>query len=140
MNFNDYIDNLDSLLKIRFNKYPIQDEDAAKLQNAIKEFVDYLLNNIDTNSIRSFKEDDLEGLGFLSNPVFVCGSQKSGTSLLTQLLDGHDDLIVMPGDSFLWQQMSTACLSFDFKRFNWDSSEEQLRNLYRKIVVRHQEV
>ncbi|MBI3159818.1 MAG: sulfotransferase [Chloroflexi bacterium] len=38
---------------------------------------------------------------FLPHPIFICGEMKSGTTLLVQLLDGHPNLVVMPGDSHL---------------------------------------
>lgn len=36
---------------------------------------------------------------FLACPVFICGAMKSGTTLMSRLLDGHASLVVMPGDS-----------------------------------------
>jgi hypothetical protein len=40
------------------------------------------------------------------HPVFICGCMKSGTTLLCQLLDGHPDLVVMPGDSHAANHMT----------------------------------
>ena len=34
-------------------------------------------------------------------PVFICGAMKSGTTLLLQLLDAHEKVIAMPGDSHM---------------------------------------
>lgn len=51
-----------------------------------------------------------------------------------QIISKLDTII---NDSSLWQQMSNSCLSFDFKKFNWDSSTEQLRALYHKIIPSH---
>jgi hypothetical protein len=34
----------------------------------------------------------------LYSPVFICGSHRSGTTLLQQLLDGHPDLVVLPSE------------------------------------------
>jgi Sulfotransferase family len=36
---------------------------------------------------------------FAERPVFVVGYYKSGTTLLLSLLDGHPDLVVLPGES-----------------------------------------
>lgn len=33
-------------------------------------------------------------------PCFLCGYMKCGTTLLLELLDGHPELIVLPGDSY----------------------------------------
>jgi hypothetical protein len=35
---------------------------------------------------------------WLYSPVFICGSHRSGTTLLQQLLDGHRGLIVLPSE------------------------------------------
>jgi Sulfotransferase family len=36
---------------------------------------------------------------FYDNPVFVVGHRKTGTTLVLDLLDGHPDLVVLPGES-----------------------------------------
>ncbi|VUX54870.1 Sulfotransferase family protein [uncultured Woeseiaceae bacterium] len=36
---------------------------------------------------------------FIENPVFICGHRRSGTTLLSCLLDNHPDLLVYPGES-----------------------------------------
>lgn len=36
---------------------------------------------------------------FKSNPVFICGHRRSGTTLLTSLLENHPELLVYPPDS-----------------------------------------
>ncbi|MFQ5422156.1 MAG: sulfotransferase, partial [Anaerolineae bacterium] len=38
---------------------------------------------------------------FLNVPIFLCGYLKSGTTLLTALLDAHPALVVLPGDTNL---------------------------------------
>lgn len=44
---------------------------------------------------------DVRLAAFADRPVFLCGCMKAGTTLLTQLLDDHPQLMVMPGDSHL---------------------------------------
>jgi hypothetical protein len=39
------------------------------------------------------------GLSLAQRPVFVCGVQRSGTTLLRDLLDGHPRLVVIPTES-----------------------------------------
>jgi hypothetical protein len=34
----------------------------------------------------------------MKNPIFICGHRKCGTTMLHNLFDGHDDLIVFPSD------------------------------------------
>ena len=41
------------------------------------------------------------------SPVFICGYMKSGTTLLLGLLDGHPNLVVMPGDSHMLGRIHT---------------------------------
>jgi hypothetical protein len=36
---------------------------------------------------------------WLMRPVFICGHHRSGTTLLQQQLDGHPDLLVLPGEA-----------------------------------------
>lgn len=36
---------------------------------------------------------------WLMRPVFICGHHRSGTTLLQDLLDGHPDLLVLPGEA-----------------------------------------
>ena len=40
---------------------------------------------------------------FLENPVFICGAPRSGTTLLSNLLDGHHNLIVFPVETHILQ-------------------------------------
>ncbi|WP_287584775.1 sulfotransferase [Candidatus Borrarchaeum sp.] len=62
-----------------------------------------------TNTLKSIKERNLDINNKLTESVkeitdkcvFICGCMKSGTSLLLELLDGHPELIVMPGDSHM---------------------------------------
>src|SRR5262249_50587557 len=35
---------------------------------------------------------------WLLRPVFVCGHQRSGTTLLQSLLDGHSELLILPSE------------------------------------------
>ena len=37
--------------------------------------------------------------------IIICGTMKSGTTLLLELLDGHFQLNVIPGDSWLWVRL-----------------------------------
>jgi hypothetical protein len=37
-----------------------------------------------------------KAISFLQRPVFICGSERSGTTLIRNLLDGHPQLLVLP--------------------------------------------
>ena len=51
--------------------------------------------------------------------VFLCGSMKSGTTLLLELLDGHSQLNVLPGDSWLWVRFSEKAKNEIFSIEEW---------------------
>ncbi|MAF85142.1 MAG: hypothetical protein CL875_03070 [Dehalococcoidales bacterium] len=40
---------------------------------------------------------------FLDSPVFICGAPRSGTTLLSNLLDGHSELLVLPNETHILQ-------------------------------------
>jgi len=44
----------------------------------------------------------------LPPPVFLCGFPKSGTTLLTSLLDGHPDLLVFPVEARLFRTLENS--------------------------------
>ena len=45
---------------------------------------------------------------FVTNPVFICGHPKAGTSLLTSLLDGHPALVVYPEETLFFRRFLPA--------------------------------
>jgi hypothetical protein len=45
---------------------------------------------------------------FSTNPVFICGHPKAGTSLLTSLLDGHPALVVYPEETLFFRRFLPA--------------------------------
>lgn len=51
----------------------------------------------------------------LDRPVFIFGSQKSGSSLLRSLLDGHPELFVIPSESHYFQ-LAGHCVDFRLRR------------------------
>lgn len=51
--------------------------------------------------------------------VFLCGPMKSGTTLLLELLDGHRQLNVLPGDSWLWVRFSDVAKRETFSIEEW---------------------
>ena len=40
---------------------------------------------------------------FVNNPIFICGAPRSGTTLLSDLLDGHSKLLVFPNETHILQ-------------------------------------
>jgi hypothetical protein len=53
--------------------------------------------------------------------VFLCGYMKSGTTLLLELLDGHDEIIALPGDSFSITRVSEPGRE---EKYSWESWRE----------------
>ena len=64
-------------------------------------------------------------LRWLELPVFICGHHRSGTTLLQQLLDGHPQLVVVPGEGTLFSSFKYVARGSptraDIERFavNW---------------------
>lgn len=58
---------------------------------------------------------------WLDKPIFICGHQKTGTTLLQQLLDGHPDIVVLPSEGTYFTSFGyAACAdptSQDIDRF-----------------------
>jgi len=88
-----------NILLERDRLYPNRDpKNTSDMQKYAALFVNALRDELDrnwkpnTDIVRDVRS-------FLENPIFICGYMKSGTTLLTALLDDHPELIVMPGDS-----------------------------------------
>ncbi len=94
--FNEEVDKLYELLKQSDNYLPVAP--PQKIAHTIKNFEE--------------------------NSVFICGSMKSGTTLLVQLLDNHKNLFCMPGDSWFAQ-----------KYLNKDSDIETITKVWLKRFI-----
>jgi Sulfotransferase family len=83
---------IDELLEVRARDYPRRVEPAwSDLLAAIDAFADRL---------RDQTEPAPEPLpAFYERPIFVVGHRKTGTTLVQELLDGHPQLAVLPGES-----------------------------------------
>jgi hypothetical protein len=90
-------DELDERLRERETYYPAHREpDWSALQASLAAVTDVLWSNAEHEPARR-PSADLERFG--DHPVFVVGYYKSGTTLLLNLLDGHPDLLALPGES-----------------------------------------
>ncbi|MHA1395607.1 MAG: sulfotransferase family protein [Promethearchaeota archaeon] len=100
MSLNEnFINEIYELCQKRGNDYPKRTEYYYFLNKKIEDFIRFLNKDF---TFKNFKPNNeiLTGINrFKNNPVFICGNQRSGTSLLSQLLDGHENLFVLPGDS-----------------------------------------
>lgn len=118
---NEIIEDLDKVLGKRDELYPLRDE---RNTNEMHELLDQLLPLIDT-SHDNYETPDNEHVilseKFKDNSIFLCGSMKSGTTLLLGLLDGHNELNVMPGDSYLINKFSHPLPK---RKYSWNDWRE----------------
>jgi hypothetical protein len=54
-------------------------------------------------------------MNFLNSPVFIIGHPKSGTSLLTTILDSHPQLMVLPEESDFYSVIDPTIKTLNFK-------------------------
>jgi len=91
--------NLTQMLEERDRLFPIRDPQNTK---NTRETLTAYINALKSIKKPNWKPDDklIESAKEITeNCVFICGYMKSGTTLLLELLDGHQELVVMPGDS-----------------------------------------
>ncbi|MFX0170569.1 MAG: sulfotransferase [Candidatus Hodarchaeota archaeon] len=70
----------------------------------------------------------------MKNPIFICGSHKSGTSLLRALLDGHSDLFVIPIEAHIFQY-SNHWVDYRLRRAKpTKRSMNEIKEAYIKII------
>ncbi len=97
--YESKIIEISDLLKKRAAVYPVRDEVFVQLCKAIEGFTESLLKTMSFERFQPEKGLLSETERFAEHPIFICGSMKSGTTLLCQLLDNHPNLLVMPWDS-----------------------------------------
>jgi hypothetical protein len=87
---------IDALLQLRAKAFPRREEPTwSQLHSALGEAAARLreLAAVDPAAPAVLDEE------LLARPVFVVGYPKSGTTLLLALLDGHPELVVVPGET-----------------------------------------
>lgn len=90
-------DDLDARLERREEYYPRHEEpEWGLLQEALAVVTERLWVAASPEAGRH-PPSELES--FADRPIFVVGYYKSGTTLLLNLLDGHPDLLALPGES-----------------------------------------
>ena len=95
--FQQYVEKIDGYLKERIKEAPFKGQKFGLLMKEIENLCEYL-----TNSIKSYipKKEILNLIeNFKKKPIFICGNPKSGTSLILELLDGHNSIFALPGYS-----------------------------------------
>jgi len=97
--YEEQILEISKLAAERMVTYPVRDESRVRFMSAVDDLGRYLRGSINSDQFRPRAEIQEAAREFSDNPVFVCGAMKSGTTLVGQLLDGHPELMVVPGDS-----------------------------------------
>jgi hypothetical protein len=94
----DLSGEISELLRIRDELFPVRNpQNTQALLEAQVRYLDALQERTQT----PWQPDNVlvENADFGDRPLFICGYMKSGTTLLTCLLDSHPELVVLPGDS-----------------------------------------
>ncbi len=95
---DEKIEQIDKLLEKRDEEYPARSSLQRQLDKELRQFFNLLLKKVDIDWAPDHSRTE-EIDAFIESPVFICGPGRSGTTLLAQLLDGHPNLYIMPGDS-----------------------------------------
>jgi hypothetical protein len=85
------------------------DRFVQSLRSALREWSLAIWNAAETLGPSNFMPDELDrGLELAQRPVFVCGAARSGTTLLRDLLDGHQQVIAIPNESGFYLGVESA--------------------------------
>ena len=114
------IESVSELLEKRAAAYPVRGRDYDLAMKAIGDLGSHLLRTTDFSSFTPNPALIAAAETLSQKPIFIGGPMKSGTSLLLQLLDGHPDLFVMPGDShFAKHAKQSNAFGFDHLAAYW---------------------
>ncbi len=92
-----HIIKIENILKKRGEEWPLRGKYWHLFNEEAEKFYNYLTNNLNYNLISDF----LQAYYKIENkPIFICGNLKSGTTLLSQLIDNHKNIFSLPGDTF----------------------------------------
>lgn len=104
--YPEKIESISRLLQERAVVFPIRDSSFERLNSGLQAFAEDLINDSNFEDYQ-YDLNLVEGaVRFIDTPIFICGSMKSGTTLLARLFDSHPDMLVMPGDSHFVNQLS----------------------------------
>lgn len=99
-----HIDKINKLFEQRAADWPLHTRAWFELDEIFQAFYEYLTDTagFKPQPAPTETENQIKNL----NALFICGSMKSGTTLITQLLDNHPNLFVLPGDSHFIKKFS----------------------------------
>ncbi len=90
---------LNQLFEERDQLFPVRDPINSRAVHQMSTFYANALYDSLSDKWAPDEECVQSAKQIIDYPVFICGYQKSGTTLLLNLLDNHPELVVMPGDS-----------------------------------------
>ena len=104
---------LDPMLRSRSSEKPLD----PRLQAAVREWSAVIWAAAEALGPSVPQARDLErGLLLAGRPVFVCGTARSGTNLLRDLLDGHPQLAVVPTEGLFYTYLERALFGLRSER------------------------
>lgn len=105
-NYLEKIENISRLLQERTAVFPVRDSSFYKLDLSLQNFAESLIADIELDNYQYDPNLVRSAMSLSDSPLFICGSMKSGTTLLIHLLDSHPKLLVMPGDSWFFNELN----------------------------------
>src|SRR6266498_5096474 len=74
-------------------------------------------------------------MSYLSSPIFITGHPKSGTTLLTAILDSHPQIVVLPEESSFYRLIKPAINELNRSNISIEDKKKILSN---KIFIKSQ--
>lgn len=130
MNSPEVFHFLNRCLQERNSLFPERNaKNDEEVEKALTLFTDYINGEQQQNFI---PDSSLiaKATTIINAPVFLCGSMKSGTTLLLELLDGHPQMVVLPGDTFLIGKIVkfTRFADLNLPYYAWDDWVKRMVN------------
>lgn len=117
--YSTYVHRIDHHLACRETEWPQRGTHYQAARSAIHEFSLWLIREGDYRGLRVPAGALERADAFLTRPIVLCGGMKSGTTLLSQLLDGHPNLLVPPGSARYFQRYCKRKLGFEKTALKW---------------------
>lgn len=94
--FERHVEALDDILRRHAAVYPSHDESHEQFLKASEELADELIANLKPEVFRPDPLKLEQARSLADRPIFICGQMKSGTGLMTALIDHHPELSGTP--------------------------------------------
>lgn len=122
---------LDRELAVRDSIFPDRDpNNDQRLESLLAAYVEHASNlNADALPREASYLDEKRAEVLSGNCLFLCGYMKSGTTLLLELLDGHPEIVALPGDSWFIGSMDRLAAASDVRHYYRSEFERWLTRL-----------